>query len=136
MAMIQMNLNSKIFLVLLFAVVSLFGTAQTDQFKPNPEKEKKFLPYLAAKHGGLSAIEEWKKSNTVLYYKELWYFSESFYVKRNHSAEGVSLDESIIDISRFESNRKPNEEAIVILPGFKDALVLIPTEKLIYKPEF
>ena len=47
---------------------------------------------------------------------------------------GVVSHEEAIDISRFESNRKQNEEAIVIIPGFKDVIVLLPTTKLIYKP--
>ncbi len=70
----------------------------------------------------------------MLYAKEMWYYTESFYVKRNYNNEGITLDESIIDISRFESQRKENEEAIVTLPGFKDVIVLIPNNKLIYKP--
>jgi hypothetical protein len=64
----------------------------------------------------------------------MWYFSESFYIKRNYSNDGVAMNEEAIDISRFESNRKQNEEAIVIIPGFKDVIVLLPTTKLIYKP--
>lgn len=44
------------------------------------------------------------------------------------------MNEEAIDITRFESNRKQNEEATVIIPGFKDVIVLLPTNKLIYKP--
>src|SRR5688500_13064111 len=95
-------------------------------WKPDPKKEAMFLPYLAVRHGGMSTIQEWKKNNSSQYHKELWYYSESFYVKRDHLAQGVTLDESIIDISRFESSRKQDEDSYVILPGFKDALVLIP----------
>lgn len=131
-----MKVNSKIALaVLLFVwVLSGFSQVNTDPLTPNPEKEKKFLPYLAVKHGGMPTIETWKNNNTVLYYKELWYYCESFYVKRNYLSTGVTLDESIIDISRFEAERKQNEEAIVVLPGFKDVLVLLPSNQLIYKP--
>ena len=93
-----------------------------------------YLPYVEWKHGGKENFQEWKNQNTVLYYKEIWYYSESFYVKRDHLNQGVVLNEEIIDISRFESARKENEEAIVVLPGFKDALVLLPLNKLIYKP--
>lgn len=134
-----MNRNSKLFLAYFLVLTSFFCGAQTispNQLKPNPEKEKMYLPYLAARHGGPEMLAEWKKSNTLLYYKELWYFTESFYVKRNHMAEGATLNESIIDISRFESHRKNGESVIVELPGFKDVLVLTPTEKLIYKPEY
>lgn len=113
---------------------SQVNSFDSDELKPDPAKEKMYLPYLAIRHGGLPKIEEWKKQNTYQYYKELWYFCESFYVKRNHLTQGVELNELIIDISRFESSRKENEESIVILPGFKDALVLLPANKLIYKP--
>ena len=58
--------------------------------------------------------------------------SESFSVKRNHSTEGITLNEEIIDVVRFESQRKENEEVIITLPGFKDAIVLMPTNKLFY----
>lgn len=116
---------------------SLLGFSQvnTDPLKPSPEKEQKFLPYLAVRHGGMPAIDTWKNNNTIQYYKELWYYCESFYIKRDHLDAGITLDESIIDISRFEASRKENEEAIVILPGFKDVLVLLPATKLIYKPQ-
>lgn len=93
-----------------------------------------FLPYLAVRYGGMIGIEEWKKNNRLLYFKELWYYCESFYVRRNYLSEGISMDEGMIDITRFESQRKENEEAIVVLPGFKDVLVLLPNNKLIYKP--
>ena len=79
--------------------------------------------------------KKWKNNNTYQYYKELWYYCESFYVKRNHLPQGVELNESMIDITRFESSRKEFEEVIIILPGFKDALVLLPAYKLIYKPK-
>jgi hypothetical protein len=135
-----MTRTNHIALTLCLIVLSFCSFSQEQTVFPNihpsPEKEVKFTPYLAARHGGPVALEEWKKSNTVLYYKELWYFCESFYIKRDHLREGIVLDESIIDITRFESNRKNNEEAVVVLPGFKDALVLLPSDKLIYKPEF
>lgn len=123
-----------IFAILIFLTFS--GKSQTENpsaFKPNPEKEKMYSPYLAVRHGGDLPLKEWKKSNSVLYFKELWYYCESFYIKRNYFTTGVSLDESIIDISRFESYRKQNEEAIVPLEGFKDAVILLPASKLLYK---
>ena len=86
------------------------------------------------RHGGPEGLSDFKKNKPHEYLKELWYYSESFYVKRDYLDEGVSLDESIIDITRFESSRKSTEESIVILPGFKDVLVLFPLNQLIYKP--
>ena len=116
------------------SVFSFSQSAGIENFTPDPVKEKKFLPYLAVHHGGMQAIDTWKQSNTIQYYKELWYYTESFYIKRNHLGSGITLDESIIDISRFEHHRKSDQEEIVVLPGFKDALVLLPANKLIYKP--
>lgn len=118
-----------------FSVSAQNNSFQTDLLKPDPAKEAKFLPYLAVRHGGMAVIEEWKSKNTYKYYQELWYYSESFYVKRNYVTEGLELDESIIDISRFEAERKATEESVVILPGFRDAIILIPGNKLIYKPQ-
>lgn len=134
-----MKLRDNLLVFCLVCVVSVLGAqnnslVSVNDIQPDPKKEAMFLPYLAVRHGGPASLQEWKKSNTVQYYKELWYYCESFYVKRNHLSQGVSLDESIIDISRFEASRKPNEEATVILPGFKDALVLLPTNQLVYKP--
>ncbi len=124
-------------MLLSFLLVGYTVSGQTKSlasFKPDPEKEKQFLPYLAVHHGGLTAIEEWKKANPEQYKKEIWYYTESFRVKRDHSSEGVSLDASIIDISRFESQRQANKETIVVMPGFKDALVLLPASQLLYQP--
>jgi len=116
------------------SIAGLAQVAELNSLKPDPEKEKKFSPYVAWRHGWKDGFEEWKKNNTLQYYKELWYYSQSFYVKRNYLAQGAALDESAIDISRFESSRKDGEESIVTLPGMKDALVLLPANKLIYKP--
>ena len=127
----------KIFLLVLATGASHTCFAQVNtpgELKPNPAKEQMFLPYLGVRHGGPQGLAAWKKDNVLQYYKELWYYTESFYVKRNHLPDGVVLNEEIIDISRFESSRHAHDEAIVILPGFKDALVLLPTDKLVYKP--
>lgn len=124
-----------IFLTSSSVVYSQVTIPEVENFKPNPERERMFLPYLAIWHGGIDKIEEWKKNNTVQYYKELWYYTESFYIKRNHFEEGVTMDEEIIDISRFEQERKPDAESIVVLQGYKDVLVLLPANKLKYKPE-
>lgn len=135
-------MSTKISLFIFFCfAVSAFKAQSSDalvsveNIKPDPKKEAMFLPYLAVRHGGPATLQEWKKSNTLQYYKELWYYCESFYVKRDYLSTGVNLDESIVDISRFESSRKPNEESIVVLPGFKDALVLLPSNQLLYKPQ-
>jgi hypothetical protein len=128
----------KAFLKLLLTVV-LVGFckptfSQVNSLELNPDKEKKFSPYMLRRHSGSEGLADFKKNNSYQYLKELWYYSESFYVKRDYLPTGVVLNEAIIDISRFEKSRKESEETIVILPGFKDALVLLPTNKLIYKP--
>ena len=123
-----------IFISLLF---SLTVKSQTDfsDFKYDPIAEKMFAPYICQKLGITSEkFPEWKETYKLFFYKELWYYSKSFYVKRNHYLEGEKLDESIIDISRFESNRNETTESIVTLPGFRDVIVLLPNNKLIYKP--
>jgi hypothetical protein len=128
-----------LFVTLLTGSLRLFsqsGVPDAEAFRPDPEREKMFLPYLAVRHGGLPEIESWKASNRILYYKELWYYTESFRVRRDHLPEGVTMDEAMIDISRFESYRLPDKEAIVELPGYRDVLVLIPASQLKYKPEY
>ncbi len=110
-----------------------------NSIKLDANKVIKFTPYLEYKHGGKQKFITWKNENKILYTKEMWYYSESFYIKRNFINDGVlltglTLDESVIDISRFEYHRKQNDESIVMLPGFKDVIVLIPINKLIYKP--
>ncbi len=107
-----------------------------DNYKPDMAKVKMYLPYLAVRHGGPDALEAWKKENKLQYHRELWYYTESFDVVRDHFSEGVPLNEEIIDISRFEQHRKQNEEAIVPMPGFRDALRLKAGKDLLYKPEY
>ena len=127
----------KIILSGFFIFFYIFSEAQItspNDLKPNAEKEKKFLPYVAILHGGIEKLEAWKQENTYQYFKELWYYTESFYISRNYLKEGLVLNEEIIDISRFEFNSKQSEESIVIIPGFKDVLILYPSNKLIYKP--
>lgn len=127
-------------LLLMFLLISFVSKSQdlTD-LKLDANKVKKYTPYLVEKHRDFN---EWKKNNKMQYTKEMWYYTESFYVKRNYvkgvDASGVeateSMDESMIDVSRFEHLRKENEEAIVTIAGFKDVIVLLPSNKLIYKP--
>jgi hypothetical protein len=134
-----MKANLKSFLLGIFFTMSLFSFSQdpTDwtKIKLDPIKEKKFLPYVEYRHTGPNDyFQKWKADNKFQYIKEMWYYSESFYIKRNYSNDGVTMNEEAIDISRFEANRKANEEAVVSIPGFKDVIVLLPTNKLIYKP--
>jgi hypothetical protein len=130
-----MKNNLKILIIaILMGMSYLSFSQQIDEIKLNPERVRMFFPYVEWKHGGAQGFPAWKSSNKMLYAQEMWYYSESFYVKRNVSNEGQVLDESIIDITRLESKRKQDEEVTVNLPGFKDAIVLIPGNKLIYKP--
>jgi hypothetical protein len=122
------------FLSILLGTSFLSFSQQTDEIKLNAGKVKMFLPYMEWMHGGKQAFPAWKNNNKMLYAKEMWYLSESFYVKRNVLPEGATLDESMIYISRFENQRKQDEEVTIPMPGFKDAIVLIPGNKLIYKP--
>jgi hypothetical protein len=124
----------KLLVLALFMGLTSLSYSQVEEIKLNPVKVKQFTPYLQHRHGGAEGFETWKSNNKLQYAKEMWYFSESFYIKRNHLSEGIAMDESMIDISRFESQRKANDEVIVTMPGFKDAIVLIPAKKLIYKP--
>jgi len=128
-----MRTKLKITAFLMFMGISFLSFGQDwSKVKLDPAKEKKFQPYLEIRHDGPQVFQQWKSANKYEYVKQMWYFSESFYVKRNHLAEGVVLDESIIDIARFEHERKQNEEAIVVLPGFKDVLVLLPAKDCFY----
>jgi hypothetical protein len=98
-------------------------------------KVNMFVKYPQFKHdlqpGG---FYQWKNDNPLLYQKEMWYYTESFYIKRNYLPQGITLNESAIDITRFESQRQAVAETTITLDGFKDVLVLIPGNDLIYKP--
>lgn len=122
-----------IFISLLF---SLTVKSQIDisEMKYDYQAQEKFEKYIQANHDLQQNFTTWKEENKIQYFKELWYYSKSFYVKRNHFSEGEKLNESIIDISRFESNRNETTESIVTLPGFRDVIILLPNNKLIYKP--
>jgi hypothetical protein len=129
-----MKSHMKLFLLALIMGMSSVSFSQVEEIKLNPVKVKQFTPYLQHRHGGVEGFETWKNTNKLQYTKEMWYFSESFYIKRNQLTDGISMDESQIDITRFENQRKENEEAVITMPGFKDVLVLLPAKKLIYKP--
>jgi len=100
----------------------------------SPSKEEKFSKFIESNHGMNQNFTTWKKENKFQYIKEMWYYAESFYINRGVNKNGVSMDESQIDISRFESYRKENDEVTISIDGFKDVIVLLPNNKLIYKP--
>ena len=129
----RINFTIVFFIICLF--FSGFLSAQENSLEQGVEIEKKFEPYQVTVHHTLAAFKEFKTTNRPQYLKELWYFSKSFYVKRNYFAKGAELDEAMIDIRRFENYRKENQEAVVTLPGLKDVIVLLPLNKLIYKPQ-
>lgn len=127
-----MRLIVVIFFVL---VLNHNSTAQNLQdVKLDPVKVEKFGVYVKYKHSYGEGFESWKENNKILYVKEMWYYTESFYIKRDHFTDGLVLNEEIIDVSRWESQRKLNEEVFIRIVGFKDALVLIPGKDLLYKP--
>ena len=134
-----MKAKNKFSLLILMMSMSLLSFSQDfSKVKLDQEKVKKFEIYLEIHHTDPQGVNfnSWKENNKQQYTKEMWYFSESFYIKRNVLAEGIVLDEAIIDITRFENKRKENEEAIVEIPGSKDVIVLLPNSQLFYKPKY
>jgi hypothetical protein len=111
-------------LVILFLHTGLLAQ-QVDPavFGMSQDKINKFLPYFRFQHGD-AVLNEMKANEPAKYYFELWVLSESFSVMRNHFTQGIQLDESIIDIRRFNEQRLNDNEAIVVLDGFKDVLKL------------
>jgi len=130
-----MKANLKLILLsILFTVSFSSFSQQTQEIKLNPDKVKKLTPIMEFKHGGPEAFAAWKSTNKMLYAQEMWYYTESFYIKRNvNSGNLPSLDETGFDVTRFENQRKASEESTVVIPGFKDVIVLLPETKLIYK---
>jgi hypothetical protein len=127
-------MNMRLGIVIFFLLVVNQGVfSQVQDIKLDPVKVEKFLPYLKFKHSSEGDFETWKSNHMLQYTKEMWYFSESFYIKRDLYTDGTTMDESQIYISRFESQRKENEEVTIKMPGFRDAIVLIPGNKLIHK---
>lgn len=117
-----------------FAQVSSSSPTSNPEIVLDPSKVVKFEKYCVFKHdlepGGFLV---WKANNPDLYLKEMWYYTESFYVKRDYLGQGITMDESMIDVSRFEKGRLATQETIVTFPGFKDVMVLLPKNKLIYR---
>ena len=136
-----MKINYKLSFITIFLISFLTSFSQNDNLKSfqvinlDSNKVNMFVKYPRFKHdlqpGG---FEQWKNDNPILYKKEMWYYTESFYIKRNFLPDGITLPEAAIDISRFESQRQTNAETTITLDGFKDVLVLIPGKDLIYKP--
>lgn len=123
--------HTKIFLI---AICLISGLSTFSQINLDSNKVNTFIKYLKYNHSfEAGGFDTWKANNPDLYLKEMWYYSESFYVKRNYLNEGVTMNEGSIYIPRFESKRKETEEVIIVMPGFKDAIVLIPANQLIYK---
>jgi len=121
-------------IIIVCILISNLSWAQNNSsIKLDPAKVQIFEKYLSFRHsfepGGFI---QWKANNPELYSKEMWYQSESFYIKRNHLASGLTMNEGMIDVCRFEYLRKEKEEVIVTFPGFKDVMVLLPKNKLIY----
>ncbi len=109
-------------------------SSQVNSLIPDAEKERKFSPYMVYNHGGKEGLEDFKKSKPHEYLKELWYYSESFYIKRDHFEKGSSYDESMLDVARYEHLRKEEEETIITLWGYRDVIVLLPSRKLLFNP--
>ena len=128
-----MKNQKRIIVFLFFSTIALTAFSQNEEIKLDPIKVAKYTPYMEFKHGGTQGFANWKSTNMMQYAKEMWYYSESFYIKRNVNNDGVTMDESQIDITRFENQRKQSEEATVNIKGFKDVIILLPTDKLIYK---
>ncbi|HQQ95325.1 MAG TPA: hypothetical protein PLQ93_12265 [Bacteroidia bacterium] len=126
-------------LIFLFAGYFFLNTtnirAQVNGLQIDPVKEKMYRPYMLWRHQGEEGLEAFRKEHPHAYMQELWYYSQSFYIKRNYLQEGAELDASIIAIDRFESQREDDTEKLIILPGFRDALVLLPSRSLLYKPK-
>lgn len=123
-----------VFIFLALIINQKLSAQNIQDIKLDPVKVDKYLQYVKWKHSYGDGFEAWKESNKIAYAGELWYYTESFYIKRDHFPDGLELNEEIIDVARWELQRKPDSEAIIRLPGFKDALVLIPANKLIYTP--
>ena len=122
---------------IIFLVFTLAGSAgaQVNPLQISKEKEAMYTPYMYWRHGGKESLEQFKKEQPHEYLKELWYYCESWYVEKDYSATGVPLDLYVVDISRFEQYRKESELFYLVLPGYKDAIVLLPGSQLIYKPQ-
>ena len=114
-------------------------TIDLGKLRVDPIKEKMYSPYVEYRHGFdadviTRSFQKWKEDNKYQYLKELWYYSESFYVIHHVNDEGITIDESTIDISRFDSVRDLTNEVSIPLngAGFNDTIVLLPINKLLF----
>jgi hypothetical protein len=135
LSLLDMPLNARFCLLLSSIFLGGILHSQVNSLQISPEKEKMYAPYMYHIFGGPEGVVEFKKEQPHEYLKLMWYYSESFYVKRDYYPEGAVLEPAAIDISRFESNRKENELSFVTIPGYRDVIVLLPVNELIYKPK-
>lgn len=134
----RLNFKQVLAFVFLFSFNSFFAqvssSASNQEIVLDPAKVLIFEKYVEYNHSfETGGYAQWKANNPDLYKKEMWYYTESFYIKRDHFTTGEVMNEGMIYIPRFENQRMPSTEVIIEFPGFKDVLVLIPIDKLIYK---
>jgi hypothetical protein len=129
-----MKTNTKFLMLVLAASLSFFGFSQSvnTNITLDAVKVAKFEKYLAVRHSAPTDFATWKSQNILQYTKEMWYFTESFYIKRNVLSEGCSMTDSGIDITRFDATRSQTQEVEVQVPGYKDVIVLLPENQLLY----
>lgn len=128
----MMRFLAFILFVFYFGAIS---QAQVNSLQISAEKEAMYSPFMYWRHGGKEGLAEFKQKEPHAYLKELWYYCESWQVAKDYAASGVALDLYVVDISRFEQYRKDSEPFYLVLPGYKDAIVLKPSKELIYKPQ-
>jgi hypothetical protein len=119
-------------LLIILTLMFISGKSQLKLVPMDYLAEEKFEKYVQARYGINSNFDKWKQDNKILYSNEIWYQSKSFYIIRDFFKDGEKLDESIIDISRFEIKRGDDDESYVNFEGFRDVIVLLPKNKLIY----
>ena len=81
----------KIKAIILISMLFISGLvkSQTDQISlieywntVSPSKEAKYSKFVESNHGMDQNFTTWKKENRFQYIKEIWYYAESFYIKR------------------------------------------------------
>ena len=113
---------------------SLSNSSNNNEIVLDSNKVKIFEKYVQFNHSNdQGGFIQWKNNNPDLYLKEMWYYSESFYIMRDYFPQGEAMNEGMIYVPRFEMERMPSTEVIVKFPGLKDVMVLRPIDKLIYK---
>jgi hypothetical protein len=113
---------------------SISNSSSDNKIVLDSNKVKIFERYVQYNHSNdPGGFLQWKTNNPDLYIKEMWYYTESFYIKRNYLSQGITMDEGMIYVPRFEMQRMPTTEVIIEFPGYKDVMVLIPIDKLLYK---